>query len=89
MPKTATILPMAPRKRSFTTAEMLIEEVRNNIFKDGRSYKEIALKTGVAQSTINNLATGKTRWPRPTTLFPALDTLNLEMRLVRRAARSD
>lgn len=77
-------LPAVPRKRSYTTAEALIEEVRNNIFRDGRSYKEIAAETGVAQSTINNLATGKTRWPRPTTLFPALDALGLEMQMVKK-----
>ena len=78
------IIPMPNRKRSFTTAEALIEEVRNEIFRSGMTYTEIARSAGVAQSTINNLATGKTRWPRPTTLFPALEKLSLEMKLVRK-----
>jgi len=70
------------RPRTLTTAERMIEEVRNRIFSDGRSYKDIAEKTGVARSTINSLASGKTRWPRPTTLFPLLTALRLHIELV-------
>lgn len=72
------------RPRNFTTAERLIEEVRKEIFADGRPYKEIAAATSVANSTIANLAHGKTRWPRPTTLFPLLNSLRLEMQIVRK-----
>ena len=67
------VIPLPNRKRSFTTAEALIEEVRNEIFRVGLTYTEIAEGCAWRRSTINNLATGKTRWPRPTTLFPALD----------------
>jgi transcriptional regulator with XRE-family HTH domain len=70
------------RPRSFTNAERMIEEVRNRIFSDGRGYKDIATATGVSRSTINALAMGKTRWPRPTTLFPLLTALRLHIQLV-------
>jgi transcriptional regulator with XRE-family HTH domain len=70
------------RPRAFTSAEKLIESVRSRVLTDGRSYKEIATATGVAGSTIGNLATGKTRWPRPTTLFPLLSALGLHIELV-------
>jgi transcriptional regulator with XRE-family HTH domain len=73
------------RPRAFTTAEKMIEELRTQIFKDGRTYKEIAFKTGVNATTVNNLASGKTRWPRPTTLFPLLATLGLSVQIVRKS----
>lgn len=67
------------RKRSFTSAEQVIERVREAIFADGRPYKDIAKEIGVSKSTINNLASGRTRWPRPTTLFPVMLALGLEL----------
>lgn len=73
---------MEYRARSFTSAERMIEEVRQNIFKFDGTYKELAFKTGVNPSTIQNLATSKTRWPRPTTLFPLLSSLGLSIQLV-------
>ena len=78
------VVPLAQRKRSFTSAEKLIEEVRNQIFRDGRKYKDVAADCKVSVSTIYNLASGKTRWPRPTTLFPVLQSMGLEMRLVKK-----
>jgi transcriptional regulator with XRE-family HTH domain len=75
-------------KQSFTTAEKLIEEVRKEIFEDQSTYKNIAQRTGVSPSTIGNLASGKTRWPRPTTLFPLLDSLNLEMKILKKGTRT-
>jgi len=78
--KPATVVRFRPR--TLTTAERMIEEVRNRIFSDGRGYKDIATQTKVATSTIANLASGKTRWPRPTTLFPLLAALRLHIELV-------
>ncbi len=78
---------MALKPRSMTTGERLIEEVRQQIFRDGRSYKDVATQVGVSPSTIRNLASGKTIWPRPTTLFPTLDAVGLEMRIVQKGAR--
>ena len=70
-------------KRSFTSAEKVIDEVRNQIFKSNIPYKEIALKCNVSLSTVHNLGSGKTKWPRPTTLFPMLAALGMEMRIVK------
>jgi transcriptional regulator with XRE-family HTH domain len=52
------------------------------VLTDGRTYTDIAKETKVSNSTINNLATGKTRWPRPTTLFPLLMALKMHIELV-------
>lgn len=71
------------RPRSFTSAERLLEQVRTEIFECGDTYKVLAVKTGVARTTIANIATGKTKWPRQTTLFPMLKSMGLGMRLVR------
>ena len=78
---------MALKPRSLTTADRLIEEVRQQIFRDGRSYKAVAADVGVSATTIANLARGKTIWPRPTTLFPTLDAVGLEMRIVKKGAK--
>ena len=71
-------------KRSFTTAEKLIEEVRHEIFGSQEAYKKIAERCGISPTTVGSLASGKTRWPRPTTLFPLLETLGLEMKVVKK-----
>jgi len=70
-------------KRSFTSAEKVLDEVRTQIFRDGRPYKEIAGLCGVSLSTVHNIGSGKTKWPRPTTLFPMLAALNMELQLVK------
>lgn len=63
--------------RSFTSAERLIDRVREEIFENGATYKVLANRAGVATATVQRLANGKTRWPRPTTLFPLLQSLGL------------
>ena len=80
-------LPTRPRPKTFTTAEALIEEVRVQIFQDGHPYKQVALGTGVSQGTISRLANGHTKWPRPTTLFPLMNALGVELQIVKRKDR--
>lgn len=80
MPETAKIIPIRPK--SYTTPEKFIEEIRKQIFSSQIPYKELAVKCGVGPSTIQNLASGKTRWPRPTTLFPLLHALNVKLQIV-------
>lgn len=71
-----------PRKpRTFTTAEAMLEEVRERIHMDGRTQRNLGKATGVSQSTIGNIASGKTRWPRHTTIFPLLAALRVRIRL--------
>lgn len=55
---------------------LLMDNVRTLIRSDNRPFKVIAKEIGVAPSTINNIFSGKTRWPRPTTLFPLLHHYN-------------
>jgi transcriptional regulator with XRE-family HTH domain len=69
------------KPKTFTSAEAMLEEVRGIIFKDGRTYKVIAEDTGVSGSTIGNIASGKTRWPRHTTLFPLLKAMRIKLTL--------
>jgi transcriptional regulator with XRE-family HTH domain len=70
------------RPRTFTSAEAMLDRVRERVFACGLSYKLLAEKAGVSNSTIASLASGKTRWPRPTTLFPLIDVLGLRLELV-------
>jgi transcriptional regulator with XRE-family HTH domain len=69
------------KPRTFTSAEAVLEEIRERIHMDGRTQGQIALAVGVAQATIGNIASGKTRWPRPTTLFPLMKALRVRIRL--------
>ena len=71
-----------PKPRSFTSAEKMLEAMRERVFKDGRTYTVIASATKVSPTTIRNLASGKTRWPRPTTLFPLMRALGVHIELV-------
>lgn len=71
-----------PRKpRTFTKAEEMLEEIRERIHMDSRTYKAIGVATGVAQSTIGNIASGKTKWPRHTTIFPLFAALRVRIRI--------
>ena len=78
----AQVITMAPKlrkPRTFTKGEEVMLEVQERIHMCGMTYTVIADKTGVAPSTIQNIATGKTRWPRPTTLFPLFSALGMRM----------
>jgi len=61
----------------------LMDEVRAKIMSDGRGYKAIAEKANVSPSTIGNLATGRTKWPR--TIFNTLHALGytLDIKLLK------
>jgi DNA-binding phage protein len=70
-----------PRRkpRTFTSAEAVLDEIRERIHMCGMTYTQIALKTGVSNSTIHNIASGKTTWPRHTTIFPLMKTVGMRM----------
>lgn len=70
------------KPRNYTTAEAVLDSVREAIYVDGRTYKEIGNATGVSLSTIHNIATGKTTWPRHTTLFPLMAALGIRMEVI-------
>lgn len=70
------------KPRTFTSAEAVLDEVRERIHMCGMTYTQIAIKAGVSPSTIGNIATSHTRWPRHTTLFPLLAALGMHMTIV-------
>lgn len=69
------------KPRTFTAAEEVIGYLSERIISDGRSYKTIALGVRCAPSTIANIASGTTKWPRPNTLFGLMLYFNIKMRL--------
>lgn len=71
------------RPRVFTTNEELIDEVREELWKSGISWKRLAEQANLGQGTVQRLASGQTKWPRPTTLFPLLQALGLGLAVVR------
>lgn len=84
MARTSNVVELSNRRpKSFTSAEKMLDEVRQLIFKDGRPYRLIAEGVGVGHSTIANIASGKTRWPRHTTLFPLMVVLGYKIQLVK------
>lgn len=77
----AKVIPLW-RPRTFTSAEAMLDEVRTHLSQDKRTNHAIANVVGVAPGTVYNITSGKTRWPRPTTLFPLLHALGLELQVV-------
>jgi len=70
-----------PRPRNFTTSEAVIEYLAEKIISDKRTYAQIAIDCGVAQSTIGNIANRQTKWPRPNTFFAVLNHYKIRMDL--------
>lgn len=70
MRKTNVVRLQVPR--TFTKAEQVIEELSDMIMESGETYREIAERVGCAPSTVRNVASRDTKWPRPSTLFPLL-----------------
>ena len=70
-----------PNPRTFTKAEQVIKYMSDLVIMQNTTYAKIAEGVGVAGSTIGNLANGKTRWPRPTTLFPLMHYLNVHLEI--------
>jgi hypothetical protein len=58
---------------NFVDKAEVVDRLRTWIAEDGRTFTTIANKTGdygvsVSHTTINNLFSGKTKWPRASTL---------------------
>lgn len=69
------------KPKSFTSSEAVIEELSNKIFKSGKTYAQIANEIGVSRSTVANVATRKTIWPRPATFFPLIAYFGCKLEL--------
>ena len=83
MARSATVHIFRPnlKPRTFTKAEQVIEYMASLVIADGRPYSKIAEGVGVAGSTIGKLANRSTRWPRPTTLFPLMQAMNVHLEI--------
>lgn len=65
------------KPKTFTSSEAIIELLSQKIFASKHTYKDIAKECNVSNSTIANVASRKTRWPRPTTFFALLVYFNM------------
>jgi hypothetical protein len=70
------------KPRNYTSAEEVLDAVREAIYVDGRPYRVLGNAAGVSLSTVYNIATGKTTWPRHTTLFPLMHVLGIRMEVI-------
>lgn len=66
----AKILPLPEQARSFDTAEALTVRLRREMYH--YDPKDLAEAAGVTVGTIYAIRSGRTKWPRGTTLFPIL-----------------
>lgn len=73
----------AKRPKTFTRAEELIETLREHILTSGETCDKLSERAGCSKSTVNNLCIGKTRWPRPHTLFGLLEATGYGLSIVR------
>jgi hypothetical protein len=78
-----TVYSRANRPRVFTKQEQFIEELRHALLTSDKNYTQLASMAHVANSTVHNIASGKTKWPRHTTLFPLLAACKLRLAFVR------
>jgi len=76
------------KPRTFTSAEAVIDALRSELFASGRSWSDIAKQANCSPSTVQRLASGKTKWPARTTLFPLLASLDLEFTFQRKIRRA-
>lgn len=67
------------KPRTFTSNEEFIDALAEEIITSRRTYKSIALECKLSTSTVQNLASRTTRWPRHTTLFPLAMALGLKI----------
>lgn len=81
------VLKLLPGSRSLVTltdsfaAKKLVQD---EVLRSERTYKAIAHDAGVANSTVSNIASGKTQWPRIETIIRILGALGWVIQAQRR-----
>lgn len=65
------------------TARVLLQDVRLELYKHDASW--IAHKVGVSTSTIMAFRSGRTVWPRPSTLFGILEAMGYRLTMSKAA----
>jgi len=77
------VVSIAPKRpRTFTRAEELIDTLREHILTSGETYEKLSERAGCSTSTVNNLCIGRTKWPRPQTLFGLLEATGYGLSIV-------
>lgn len=77
------LVPANRRDVSADDYEVIMATLREAIIAFGDNYR-LAKRVGVSRGTIDKIVSGRTKWPRPETMFALLVVLNLRMVLVRR-----
>jgi len=75
---TNNIVNLAPGSRSLVTlidSPASIKLVQRELLRAHRTYTDIAKQAGLAHSTVSNIASGNTRWPRIETIIRLLGAL--------------
>lgn len=57
--------------------EDIINKIRADLY--GKDLEILANKIGVSKSCLYSIRSGRTKWPRDTTLLTLIDTLNYEL----------
>ena len=65
-------------------AEDLIDVVQHELQQSEISYKLIARRIGLSESTLYALASGRTKWPRPVTLFTVLEFFGYQLMVTKK-----
>ena len=74
----AKVLRFSPGSRpiiTLTNSQASIGLVQRELLHAKLSYSEIGRQAGIANSTVSNIATGTTRWPRIETIIRILGAL--------------
>jgi transcriptional regulator with XRE-family HTH domain len=82
------VIPLrAPRKSKplvvLLNSEATLKHIRDDILRYKVTYKELAEKAQLANSTVSNIAIGHTRFPRLETIIRLLSALGWTMQAVR------
>lgn len=71
-------------ERSETPREEAMNVVRDALYAFG-DMQMLANRTGISRSCLEAIRSGRTKWPRPGTLFTILTPLGLSLHIVRAA----
>ena len=74
-----------PRRTRPHGPDHVMDVLREAIVDSHMTQKQMAIRAGLSLSAVQGIASGRTRWPRPTTFVTLCLLLNLELTLRRRA----
>jgi predicted transcriptional regulator len=64
-------------------SEEVMQKLRDMLYETELSFDQIAKDVGVSVSTLYAIRSGRTKWPRPNTMFGILEYLKAKMALVK------